>query len=233
MRRTSASFVATLVLSATSFAAEPVGGDPQWPFPPAPPAPLTPEQIERSARQAPGAPLPPAVVKALCEKYEGKRAFVANGTLQKLNCVFITERAVVPKTSLIPEYRAILATARTLRGLRTATLPTDLACGTFEERATGDTRTITCSTDLGDGMRFDFVARQDGTLTGVRVEFDYKSMYREGMEQSKKRGKISEFYEPWIELYTDLQIATLNLTRDANDTVEVDGDRITVFVAAR
>jgi hypothetical protein len=229
MRRVCASAVAAL-MSATAFAADPASGD--MPLPVAPPAPPTPEQLERSRREAPGSPLPRAVVESLCEKYEGKPAFVAHGTLQTLNCAFITQRAVVPKTSLLPEYRAILRAARTLSGLRTTTLPTDLACGAFEEHATGDTRTITCSTDLGDGMRFDFVARRDGSLTGVRVEFDYKSMYRKGMESSKKRGKIAEYYEPWIELYTDLQIATLNVTRRENDRVDVDGDTITVFVAS-
>lgn len=179
--------------------------------------------------------LPMPVVQSICAKYEGAPAFRRNGELAKIDCPYVDRLGEINKPTLMESYHRILENAKTLSELRTfGGLPSDLSCGEFKERQQGTERVVDCSSMLAEqSVPFVFVADARGRLLRVETTFNFEHIYRLAMERAVRRGSVSEFYEPYVNLHVDLLVEKLRLTSSEGDEVTLkDGGIVAVVVRA-
>ncbi len=72
-----------------------------------------------------------------------------------------------------------------------------------------------------------------GQLTGVATLLNFNTIYRATLDQAVSRGSISKFFDAYVDLQTDLQIAKLRYTAAANDRVVDRDGTISVVVSAQ
>ena len=179
--------------------------------------------------------LPAPIVESLCAKYKGVPAFVRGGEVIRIDCAYVTTLARIDAPTLAENYRQIIGSAVTLDGLRTSSaLPPDQTCGSFSEQRIGQERMIECHSLLGgQDVAFRFYADAAGQLTRVETSFNYYTIYRTTLGQAVTRGSISKFFDAYVELQTDLQIAKLRYTAAAHDRVVDRDGAISVVVSAQ
>lgn len=175
-----------------------------------------------------------STIDSLCAKYKNKPGFVKKGREVKLTCNFIARGAKQEEESILLLYRYILSSAQTISGLHDAykagVLPQDLSCGEFKEQSVPGGRILACESDLGEVVPFVFHADKQGTLQYIDIKLRFKSLYRSTLERAIKRGTISKFYEPYLDLQTDFFVERLRATAGTGDTVAVNGDEINIRV---
>jgi hypothetical protein len=66
----------------------------------------------------------------------------------------------------------------------------------------------------------------------METVIDYKSVYREALRRAIKRGSISRFYEPYVDLNTDLTLAKLRYTASPLDSVRLENGKISIVMGA-
>jgi hypothetical protein len=180
----------------------------------------------------PARELPTVIVRDLCQAYEGKPAFDSKGETTQIDCDWIRRLSIINQPTLVESYREILDKADTLADLRNAKFPPDIDCGRFEIQTVGDNRAVVCQADPGDNVPYVFLADSGDRILRMETVLDYKSIYRDAMRRSVVRGKISKFYEAYVDLNTDLIIAKLRYTASPLDSVTVENGRVSIVMSA-
>jgi hypothetical protein len=182
---------------------------------------------EGTARELPG-----AIVHDLCQKYDGKAAFVSNDETTRIDCDWIRKLSTINKPTVIEAFRDVLNKANTLADLRNVKFPSDIDCGRFDIQTVGDNRAVVCEGELGDKVPYVFLADSSDTIMRMETVLDYKSIYRAAMRRSMVKERISRFYDAYVDLNTDLIIAKLRYTASPLDSVTVENGRISIVMAA-
>jgi hypothetical protein len=169
----------------------------------------------------------------ICKKYEGQPAFDVDGGTTRINCPWVVKLSVLDNQTLIERFRRVLDEAPKLTDLRAVNLPPGVDCGRFEERVTADLRTINCRADLGETVPHLFVADSSGRILRMEISVNYKNIYRAALSKAIARGSISKFYEPYVDLQTDLMVEKLRFIASSLDTVSVDGEQLSVVLSVR
>jgi hypothetical protein len=184
-----------------------------------------------SAKDAPRR-LPDVIIRDLCATYDGKHAFASKGETTTIDCDWIRDLSTIPQSTPIEVYRDILDDAVMLTDLRHAKWPSDIDCGNFDVQRVGTNLSVVCRSDLGETVPLVFLADESGKIQRMETVIDYKSVYREALRRSIKRGSISRFYEPYVDLNTDLTLAKLRFTASPLDSVRLENGKISIVMGA-
>jgi hypothetical protein len=176
--------------------------------------------------------LPEVIIRDICAAYDGKPAFDSKDETTTINCNWIRDLSIIPQATPIEVYRDILDHAVMLADLRNAKLPSDIDCGNFDVQRVAANLSVVCRSDLGEKVPLVFLADESGKIQRMETVIDYKSVYREALRRSIKRGSISRFYEPYVDLNTDLILAKLRFTASPLDSVRLENGRISIMMGA-
>lgn len=174
------------------------------------------------------------VINRIVKKYKNKPGFVKNNKKVILTPSFIQKNANLKKIDIIPIYREIMNSHMTIENLSVAyskgLLPNDLNCGEFEKKSLGQFTVIDCESDLGEITPFVFYGKDNGQLDHVEINVNYKRVYRQSLERAIKRGVISEFYDAYVDLQTEIFVESLNSTAGPNDLITTAPEAITIKI---
>ena len=176
--------------------------------------------------------LPTLIVRDLCAKFDGKPAFDSKGQRTTIDCDLVQKVSIISRPTLIETYRQILDQAATLAELRSANVSPDLDCGHFEVQDVTGNHVIVCRSDLGEMVPSVFVADSSDRILRLETVLDYRAIFREAMHRSVVRGRISAYFEPYIELNTDVMIAKLRFTASPLDSVTIENGKISIVMKA-
>jgi hypothetical protein len=178
--------------------------------------------------------LPMDVVQEICTRFEDKPLYVTEGETVSGNCPYINKLAEIEGQTALEGYREILASAKTLAGLRTpGLLPSDVDCAGFKEQVSDQQRVVRCATTLPGGtIRMDFVADAKGNLRRLETTVNYLQLYSSALDRSVTRGKLTRYFPLYPELQTELIYRKQLFTAQARDKVVLRGGILTLSVAA-
>jgi len=179
-------------------------------------------------------PIPAPVVTSICNKYEGKAAFVSKGAETRITCSWVkTLASNWSEKSLTTSFRGVLQKARTLEGLRTSgAKPSDLDCGDYSIVTVDGEARLDCSSQLGVTVPVTFYADAQGNLKRVRIDFQYKELYRVALTKSVARGTISSFADAYVDLQSDIFIEAARKDLHSGDSLKLDGNDANLTVEA-
>lgn len=177
--------------------------------------------------------LPFQTTQEICKRYEGQPAFDREGQTVRINCPWVDKMSVLENRTPIELYRSILDQASRLSDLRSVPLPPDMDCGGFKEQSAGGERKVVCRADLGDTVEYVFVGDSRGDILRMESSLNYKNIYRGALRKSIARGSITRFYEPYVDLQTDLIVEKMKFTATPLDSVRLQGETVSFVVAAR
>jgi hypothetical protein len=169
----------------------------------------------------------------ICKRYEGLPAFDAAGETVRITCPWVETMSILDTPTPIEIYRLVLDQAPQLSDLRSAKLPRDTDCGRFEEIAVADLRKVVCHADLGEIVSYVFIADSHGKILRMESSVNYKNIYRIALRKAIARGKLTKFYEPYLDLNTDVMVAKMRSTATSLDIIDVDEGTISFVLAAK
>lgn len=177
-----------------------------------------------------------AALNAACKRWEDRPAFVSDGRTVKMSCQW-AQRSFERQAggdNLVVRYRALMAAAGTIEGLRTVPgRPPDLICDAGGARPAGGGQVLECSSDFdGQIAPFVFYADADGRLRRIEISVDYRRAYLAGLERAVRRKSISEYFPDYADFQTAIQFAALRSAAGPGDAVSEHDGTLSITVAA-
>jgi len=169
---------------------------------------------------------------SICTKYEGKPIFDSDGRTSFATCKWIREMSATQTGSPFSAYQKVLASTEYVSDVKASPgFPKDLTCDSPSKTADG--QELQCWVNLGIRVPVQFVADRSGVLEGVKMSLRYREVRRLAAESAVSRGRISKYYDAFVDATTEVHVATWDAAKLPSDTLQFDGDNLSIYVASQ